>query len=384
MNLRRMLAVASKELREILRDRVFCLLTFLMPPMMMLVFGYGMSQDVEHVPFVIVDYDHTPFSRDYAYRYIASRYFRFQGYAISEQAAEQRMARGEIRFILILPDHFQERLSSGRSVAVQSLLDGTFTVPSLTIKSYVEAVGSEAGGEIQQEYAARYTGVPADRARNMAQPLTLQIRYLYNQDMRAIWTVAPMLVLIILIWTTPLLMSLSVVREKESGAIYNMYASTLSRWEYLIGKLLPNVGFSCLNAALLTCLAIFYYGAPFKGDVLAFALATVLYVIAISAYGLLISLMVRVQQAALIISIILAAIIMDQYSGMHTPVADMTGPNYVVAHLFPAMYYNDVVEMAFLKGGGFRELGTDILALAVYVLVVLHVVHALFRKRVRA
>jgi ABC-2 type transport system permease protein/ribosome-dependent ATPase len=384
MSLRRLLAVASKELREILRDRVFCLLTFLMPPMMMLVFGYGMSQDVDNVPFVIVDYDHSPMSRDYAYHYIASRYFRFQGYARSEREADNRMAHGDIRFILVLPERFQERLASGRSVAVQSLLDGTFTVPCRTIKGYVEAVSSEASAEIQMEYVARYAGIPSERARDMAQPLNIEIRYLYNQEMRTIWTVAPLLIMIILIWTTPLLMALSVVREKETGSIYNMYSSTLSRWEYLIGKLLPNVGFSCFNAVLLFCLATFYYGAPFKGNLPAFALATLLYVMAISGYGLLISLLVRIQQAALIISIILASIIMDQYSGMNTPIADMTGPNYVVAHLFPAMYYNNVIANAFLKGGGMRELWPDVLALAVYVLVILNVVHWLFRKRVQA
>jgi len=163
-----------------------------------------------------------------------------------------------------------------------------------------------------------------------------------------------------------------------------MYSSTLSRWEYLIGKLLPNVTFGFVNALLLFCLATYYYGAPFKGSFPAFALATLLYVMAISSYGLLISLLARVQQAALIICIILAAIIMDQYSGMNTPIADMTGPNYVVAHLFPAMYYNNVVQSAFLKGGGIGELWPDMLALAVYVLVMLNVVHFLFRKRVRA
>ncbi|HLK58132.1 MAG TPA: ABC transporter permease [Chthonomonadaceae bacterium] len=384
MNVQRLLAVAYKELREVVRDRISFLLTFLMPPMMMLVFGYGMSQDVEHVPFVIIDYDRTALSRDYAYHYISSRYFAFQGYAENERSAERLMAHGDIRVILIIPERFQERLLAGRSTQIQSLLDGTFTVPVRTIRGYIQAISSEASGEMQAAYVAQHAGIPVEQVKRQAQPLNIAVRYLYNQEMRNTWTVAPLLLMMILIWTTPLLMALSVVREKETGSIYNMYASTVSRAEYLVGKLLPNIGFSSINVVLLYLLATVYYGAPFKGSLPAFALVSLLYVVALSSLGLLISLLVRVQQAALLISIVLAMIIMEQYSGMSAPIQDMTGVNYFIAHLFPAMYYTDAIQIAFLKGGGILELWQDLGALAAYSLVMLLLVHSLFRKRVRA
>jgi ABC-2 type transport system permease protein/ribosome-dependent ATPase len=210
------------------------------------------------------------------------------------------------------------------------------------------------------------------------------VRYLYNQEMRAAWTITPLLLMIILIWTTPLLMALSVVREKETGAIYNMYASTLSRAEYLIGKLLPNVAFSFINAILLFLLATRYYGAPFRGNLPVFALASLFYVAGISCLGLLISLIARVQQAALIMTIIIASIIMNQYSGINVSIADMTGPNYVMAHLFPPMYYTEVIQSSCLKGGGLKELWPDVLALAVCALAMFGIVLGLFRKRVPA
>src|SRR5579859_7334955 len=118
MNLQRVLAVAFKELREVVRDRILLLMTFLMPPMMMLVFAYGMSQEVENVPFVIVDYDRTPMSRDYAYRFIASRYFKFRGYEMNERDAQRQMDHGDIRYIMVIPERFQEQLRAGRSAQV--------------------------------------------------------------------------------------------------------------------------------------------------------------------------------------------------------------------------------------------------------------------------
>jgi len=382
MNTQRVLAVAFKELREIMRDRILFLMTFLMPPMMMLVFAFGMSQDVENVPFVVVDYDRTPMSRDYAYHYIASRYFRFHGYVTNERDAQRLMTRGEVRYILVIPERFQERLLEGRAAQVQSLLDGTFTLPSLTIRGYIQAVSSEASAEIETEALARSAGVSLERAQQMSQPLGVEVRYLYNQGMRAAWTITPLLLMTILLWTTPLLMALSVVREKETGSIYNMYSSTLSRTEYLIGKLLPNVAFGFINAVLLFLMATLYYGAPFKGSLPVFALASLLYVIGISCLGLLISLIARIQQVALIVTIILATIIMNQYSGMNAPIADMTGPNYLIAHFFPAMYYTDAIEIAFLKGGGVNELWSDLLALAASALAMFGIVLSLFRKRV--
>lgn len=379
MNGARLLAVASKEFREVMRDRVLFLLTFLMPPMMMLVFAYGMSQDIEHVPFVIVDYDRSALSRDYAYHFTASRYFAFQGYATTEKAADEMMAHGDIRFILIIPERFQARLLADRSTEVQSLIDGTFTMPVRSIRAYIEAIGVEASGEMLREYTARHSGV-----QELPEPFRVEVRYLYNQEVRTAWTLAPMLIMMILIWTTPLLMALSVVREKEIGSIYNMYASTVSRAEYLAGKLLPNVVFSSIHVVILFLLATRYYGAPFKGSLAAFALVSLLYVISLSSLGLLISLVARVQQAALLMTIVLAGIVMEQYSGINTPIADMTGFNYVLAHLFPVMYYADAIQIAFLKGGGFRELGQDVLALAAYAVATLLLVHFLFRKRVRA
>jgi len=383
MNFGRVLAVAHKEWHEILRDRIYFLLAFILPPLLMLVFCYGISQDVENVPFAVVDYDHSSMSRDYAHHYIVSRYFDYRGHLGGMQDADQLLANGNVGLVLVIPERFEEQLFSGQPAAIQALVDGTFPQRARTVQGYIEAINAIASGELQVVYVSKRLGVSTTRALQLLQPLRLEVRYLYNPELRSVWSVSASMMMFILIMTAPLLAALSVVREKETGSIYNIYASTIRRAEFILGKLLPNVLISFLNAMVLWLMAAWYFGAPFKGSIPFFLLATLLYVICTSSLGLLISMLVRTQQAALMIAVILSVIIALQFSGMLTPVALLTGPNWLLAHLLPAMYYQNVVLGAFLKGSGWAVLWPEALVLAVYSVAVLGVVVLLFRKRTR-
>ena len=380
---RRIVAIAAKEWREILRDRIYFLLAFVLPPMLMLVFCYGISQDVEHVPFAIVDYDRSAMSRDYAHHFIVSRYFDYRGQLANGRDAERLLADRAAVLVLVIPERFEEQLLSGRAVGVQALLDGTFPQRARTVQGYIEAINAIAGGELQVGFVAKRLGIDTARALALLQPLHLEVRYLYNPELRSVWGVAASMMMFILIMTAPLLAALSVVREKETGSIYNIYASTVGRGEFIVGKLLPNVAISFINALVLWGMAMWYFGAPFKGAIGFFLLATLLYVLCTSSLGLVVSMLVRTQQAALMIAVIASVIIALQFSGMLTPVALLTGPNYLLARALPAMYYQNVVLGAFLKGSGWAVLWPDALVLALYSLAVLGAVVLLFRKRTR-
>jgi len=383
MNFKRLMAVAYKEWREILRDRIFFSLAFILPIILMLVFGYGTTRDVEDVPLAILDYDRSTMSRDYAQHYSGSRYFDFKGYLSNIQEVDRLLVAGKIRVVIIIPEHFQEELMEGRPVAIQTLVDGTFTESVRTIQGYLDAINSGVNGEIQVGYIARRLGIPVERALLMLQPVKLEVRYLYNQEVRTLWDVAPALIMFILMLTAPLLTALSVVREKETGAIYNIYASTISRAEFLAGKLLPSTLISFINAIVLWLMATFYFGAPFKGNLFFFFTATLFFVLCASSIGLLISLLVRTQQAALLIAVVLGFIIGIQFSGLIVSVSSLTGANYVMAHLFPAMYYNTIIQGAFLKGLGLTALWRELVVFIVYTAVLLSVCYLLFHKRIR-
>jgi drug efflux transport system permease protein len=384
MNLRRILAVAHKEVREILRDRIYLSLAFVMPALLMIVFGYGMSQDIEHIALAVVDEDGTAMSRDYAQRFIESRHFAYEGHLRSARDADRVLANGRIKVVLVIPAHFAERLMSGKEVRVQTLVDGSFTAIARTVHSYIDAMNTAYDAGLQTRYVSARLGIAQARAATLIQPVSLQVRYLYNQEARSIWSTAPSLVMFTLMLVVPLLTALSVVREKESGSLYNVYASTISRGEFIGGKLLPAVGIGMLNACVLWVIATVYFEAPFKGSLSFLAFCTLLFVICAAGFGLVISFIVRTQQSAMIVATILATLLAMQYSGILTPISSMTGATRAIAYLFPPLYFENVIKGTFMKGVGARVLWPEVLFLAGFGVAVLAAAHALFRKRVRS
>ncbi len=366
MNLRRISVVAYKEWREIVRDRLFFVLAFVVPSLLMLLFGYGLSLDVENIPLAIVDYDQSASSRDYAHHFSDSRYFSFQGYAHREQEVEKLLVDNSLRAVIIIPPDFGARLKSGQATTVQTWIDGTFPFRALTAKGYVTAINAAMNLDNLSAHFSALTGIGQETLRSSMQSVKLETRYLYNQEVKSIWSIAPKLIMVILMLSPPFLTALGVVREKESGAIYNVYSSTLSRGEYLIGKLLPYVGISIVNACALTAFALLLFGAPFKGDPLFFLLSTILYVICTTGIGLLVSVMVNTQVAAMVGTAIVTVVPAVLYSGMIIPIPSLSAVASVIAHALPGMYYAEIAMGSFLKGVGIAALWQDMLILAMY------------------
>ena len=384
MNPARIKALAYKEWREILRDRLFLALAFILPVSMMLIFGYGIMMDVENIPFAVLDQDRTAMSRDYLHLFMDSRYFDYKGHVQSERELEPLLADSKIRFAIIVPPKFQENLKAARPVAVQSLIDGTFPFRTSTSKGYVIAINNAFNGKLLAGFISRKMGIPPEQAAALAGPVKVQLRYLYNQEIKSIWSIAPSMMMFVLLMTPPFLTALGVVREKENGSIYNIYSSTVTRAEFLIGKLLPYLGISIINVIILWLMAVLVFAAPFKGDPLFFFPASVVYVSCTTGIGLLVSLFARTQVAAMMITVIVTIVPAVLYSGLLVPIASMDAASQFEAHLFPAMYYTDIALGSFLKGIGVGQLWGRVGALLFYSGVLWTASYLLFHKRVRS
>jgi ABC-2 type transport system permease protein/ribosome-dependent ATPase len=383
MNLRRVAVVARKEWREISRDRLFLALAFALPVMWMLVFGYTMTFDVQNVPFVVLDYDHSAQSRDFTYRFVSSRYFDFRGYLTSAHEADRQLAAAKVRLVITIPEHFARDIAAGRNVPIATLIDGTFPTRAQTIQAYTESIIQDYSAAVRARYIEGRAGITEDRALRLMQPLRLEIRYLYNQALRSSWSIAPSLVMFTLMFVPSLLTALVVVREKENGSIYNIYCSTVTRAEFLFGKLVPSATISFIDALVLSAIAVYYFGAPFKASPWFYLLSTAVYVICTASIGLLVSTLVRSQNAALMIASIVGIIPAIQFSGMLNPVAILEGSAWVQAHLFPAMYFENIVLGSYLKGVGAETLWTNLCVLAGYAAVLIALSYQSFRKRQR-
>ncbi len=373
--------MALKEWKETTRDRLFLLLAFLLPALWLVVFGYGLNLDVENIPFAVLDRDRSELSRDYLHRFMQSRYLSFQGYADDERALDRLLTETKIRAAIIVPERFQEQLAAGEPASVQTLLDGTFPLHTDIAKGYVIAINQAFTEERLIEYLRRTRGLTQEQADALVRPLTVEVRYLYNEEVRSTWSMVPALVMFTLMLASPLLTALGVVREKETGSIYNIYSSTVSRAEFLTGKLLPYIVISLVNVCVLWLMAVGLFQVPFKGSFLLFFSASVLFVCCTTGIGLLISLLVQTQMAALIITMVVAMIPTILFSGLLVPVASLTRGAKVQAHLYPAMYYANIVRGSFLKGVGADVLWTDLLALAMFAVALSGLTYRLFTKR---
>jgi ABC-2 type transport system permease protein len=384
MKLRRILTLAHKEAREILRDRLYLLLAFLLPSMLLVVFAYGMTGDVENIGLLVIDEDQTPASRAYAQQFLATRHFKLVAASQEPTPIDRALTNGQARVALWIGPGFERNLTARRPVDVAALIDGAITAPARTIRAYLEAINAQANADYRLRAASAQSGVRAGSTAVVAQPVRLEARFLYNPQVRSMVMVAPSLIMTVLMLVPPLLIAVSVVREKETGAIYNIASSTVTRVEFLLGKLLPVVAICMVNAAGLWLIVTFYFDVPFRGSVLQFGLATLLYILAAAGLGLLVSAAVRTQQAAIIITTITALIVAAQYSGFFAPLDTAEPANRFLARLFPAGYFLPVVRGMYLKGVGVDVLWPELLALALYAIVVLWIAHALFHKRTSA
>ena len=381
MNTPRIMAVMVKEWREIIRDRLFFILAFVVPASFMLLFGFGLSMDVENIPMAVMDRDQTPMSRDYAYRFMGSRYFDFKGMVQRMEEAEPLLVDNQLRLILVIPEKFQENLLAGKEVEVQSIIDGTFPFRAQTSKGYVAAINGAANMELLAQVLAKAHGMSPKAARTAVQPVRLSVRYLYNQSCQSIWSMAPKIMMVILMITPPFLTALGIVREKETGSIYNIYASTVTRPEFLLGKLSPYVVISVLNMLVLWFLAVRIFGAPFKGNPLFFFLVSILYVACTTGVGLIVSILVQTQVAAMVVTAILTIVPSVLYSGVIIPVSSMGDAARYVAKTLPATYYTEVALGSFLKGVGWSILWSRVAILGIYAIALFAIGYVMFSKR---
>ena len=287
----------------------------------------------------------------------------------------------KLRAVIVIPEHFGRNLLAGRPAHVQTQIDGTFPFRAAIIKGYVTAINTAFSLESLASSISYARGISANEVMNLLQPVRLEVRFLYNQSVKSIWSLAPKLIMAILMISPPFLTALGVVREKESGAIYNIYASTVSRAEFLTGKILPYILISSINVVVLWLLATVVFSTPFKGGFIFFMLASLLYVTCTTGIGLIVSVLVKTQVAAMIGTAILTVVPAVLYSGVLIPISSLSDVASVVAHGLPGMYYADIVMGSFLKGVGFETLWRDVLALAIYALVLFAIGYTMFSKR---
>ncbi|WP_434728998.1 ribosome-associated ATPase/putative transporter RbbA [Pseudomonas soli] len=353
-SLRRLLAVASREGKELLRDKVRLAFALAGALFMMVIFGYGISLDVENLAFAVYDQDQSPQSRAYLEAFRGSRYFAERPPIRDARQLHQRLQRSEIKLALEIPPGFGRDLHAGRQPVVAAWLDGGMPFRAETSRNYVEAVH-----QANLEQLAALGPNPVSRQ----QPVRLETRFRYNQDVVSVNAIGPGVMALILAFIPAMLTALGIVREKELGSITNFYATPLTRLEFLLGKQAPYLAVSLVNLALLVAMNRWLFGVPLKGSPLALACGGLAYLLATTSLGLLISAFTRTQIAAILGTMIITSLPTIQFSGLIVPRSSLDGAAALMGQLFPAGYFLDIAVGTFTKALGLRELWPQCLAL---------------------
>lgn len=354
-SLRRTQALAVRESKELLRDPVRLAFALLGAVFMMIILGFGISLDVEDLAFATLDQDQSPQSRAYLEAFRGSRYFAEREPLENMQDLHARLQRADIKLAIEIPAGFGRDLYAQRQPEVGIWLDGGLPFRAETSRGYVEAVHQESLQRLRDESSAAVSP--------LAQPVRLETRFRYNQDVISVNAIGPGVMALILVFIPAMLTALGVVREKELGSITNFYATPLTRLEFLLGKQIPYLLVSLLNLALLVAINRWLFAVPLKGSGIALAMGGVLYVLATTSFGLLVSTVTKTQIAAILGTMILTTLPTVQFSGLITPRSSLDGGAALMGVLFPAGYFLDIAVGTFTKALNVRDLWPQCLAL---------------------
>ncbi len=364
-SLRRLLAYTTREAMQVRRDPVRLAFSFIGSAVLLLIMSFGISQEVRNIPFAALDLDRSPESRAYLSGFEDSDWFRQMPPLRDAAELERRMASGELALALQIPPDFGRNLRRGEGSEIGARIDGTDTSRAGTVESYVAGahahvlnVGAQSALALN---AVTHAGTPDQGA-----PARLEPRFHYNPAMESLPAIGPSIPPLLLLLFPAILMAVSVAREKEIGTITNFHVTPTGRAEFLIGKQLVYIAITLLNFAILTVLVVTVLDVPLKGSPVALVLGALLYAVAATGYGLLVSMMAKTQVTAVFAAAILSVMPTLQFSGMITPVSSLEGPARILGTIWPTTWYMGLSVGTFTKGLGLSELSGHLMRLAIF------------------
>jgi len=356
-SIRRMSAYTIREALELMRDPIRLAFALLGTAFLMLIFGFGITTDVNSLSFAALDRDKTYESRAYLEELRGSPYFIEEAPLKDAADLQNRLKSGQVTATIEIPPGFGRDVKRERPTDVSAWIDGAMPFRAETIHGYLEGVHQQ------------YLSDPAIRGHALAGSALadIEVRFRYNQDFESVYAMVPSMISLQLALIPAILMALAIVREKELGSITNLYVTPVTRLEFLLGKQLPYIAVAMVNFLMLLLMALFIFKVPLKGSFLTLALGALIYVTATTAYGMVISAFTRTQIAALFGTAILTVLPATMFSGMTTPVSSLTGMGAVMGRLFPMAYFVPISVGTFTKGLGFADLAGYLAMLSLFI-----------------
>jgi len=347
MNVYRTLAVARKEARQIWRDSRSLNLALGIPVMLMILFGYALSLDVDDIPTAVWDQDRSPLSRELIDRLTSSGYFRVALQTDSYDKIVRAVDRNAVSIGIIIPFEFSRNLKKGRTAKVQAIVDGSDSTRAGIAITYVEAIIGIFDADFQKTELIRQSVES-----RVSPPVDPRIRLVYNPELKSRNNIIPGLIAIIMMVMAALLTSLTVVRERETGTMEQLISTPIKPSELIVGKLIPYFVLGYVDLIMVYLMGQYIFQVPFRGSLLILFLVASVFLMSAMSLGFLISVIARNQLFATQLALLGTFLPTFLLSGFVFPIGNMPYLLQMITYVIPARHFITVLRALYLKAAG--------------------------------
>lgn len=357
MNLRRTRAIARKELRHIWRDPRSLAIALALPVLMLLLFGYALSLDVDQIPTLLFDSDKSPASRALIARFEGSRYFEILGFVDDYRAIENSIDRDECLIAVVIPKDFSGNLLTGKHVQVQLIIDGSDSNTASIALGYAEAIVAAHASAL---LSGEESGKPAPL------PVEAELRVWYNSELKSQNYIVPGLLAVILMIISAMLTSLTIVREWEMGTMEQLLSTPLRPAELVLGKMSAYFAVGAIDTLVVLVVGVVVFEVPLRGSLFFLSVSSFIFLFGSLCWGILLSAVASSQLLAYQLGMITSFLPAFLLSGFIYSIENMPAPIQVFTFVVPARYFITLLKGIFLKGIGFQLLAIEVAFLTAF------------------
>ncbi|MCE5268608.1 MAG: ABC transporter permease [Planctomycetaceae bacterium] len=380
MNLRRVSAVARKEVLHVVRDYRSLLMALATPAFLLTLFGYALTLDVDDVPMVVWDQSQTARSRELISRFASShgngpRYFSIRGYVSRYADVEKAIDRREAMMGLVVPRDFAQRIDAGRDAPVQLIVDGSDSNTATIAIGYADVVTQIYALDLTIEQNQR-RGMPP-----LAIPLDVRPRVWFNEDLESRNFIIPGLIAVIMMVIAAMLTSLTIAREWERGTMEQLISTPVKPGELILGKLVPYFAIGMCDVLIAVLMSEFVFHVPLRGNVALLFGMSAIFLTGALAMGLLVSIVTKSQLLSSQVAVLTTFLPGFLLSGFIFTIANMPQAIRMVTYLISARYFVTILKGIYLKGVGLEILATEALFLIFYAAVMVVLARVKLKKK---
>jgi len=364
MSYRRLRAVFIKELHHITRDARSLAMALAMPVMMLLLYGYALSLDVDRIPTLIYDQDGTAASRELVRQFQGSRFFDIRGLVNSYAPIQNGIDRNQILMGVVIPRDYSKNAGAGREAPVQILLDGSDSNTASIVLGYAESVVRSYSLQLRQDMQNRRGGERGGA------PVDARLRVWYNSSLESKNYVVPGLIAVILQIIAALLTSLTIAREWEMGTMEQLLSTPLRPAEMVLGKMLAYFAVGVADALMAVLVGVFVFTVPLRGSWLLLGVSICVFLVGVLFWGIFVSAVAKTQLAAYQMGILSSFLPAFLLSGFVYSIETMPPVIQVITHIVPSRYVVTILKGIFLKGVGLTVLWGELGFLTLYAAII--------------